>query len=217
MSILGGIIQKIVKFRHFGEEDGSTFGNGKSNQYGKPIDQQGRWPANLLLDEEAAAQLDHMTGISKSPASGIRKAGSELGQSSGWNDHKNKDTFRLGHSDSCGASRFFYCAKASSAERNEGLDKLPLKDTHRYGAGIGEGNYPEAPCKDRNNHPTVKPLKLMQYLLRLIAPPSGGIILDPFAGSGSTGVAAKKLGIECVGIEKSAEYCEIANARLAAA
>lgn len=143
-----------------------------------------RWPANILFDESSAAMLDEQSGISKSPKSGIRKASSEFGQNSGWNDHKNIDTFRLGHNDSGGASRFFYCAKASPSERGE------------------------------NNHPTVKPLKLMEYLIKLVMPPKDGILLDPFAGSGTTIVAAKNLGYEAVGIELEQEYCEIANKRI---
>lgn len=147
--------------------------------------------------------------------------------------------------------RFFYCAKASSSERNEGcegINKSPIRRDDRQGRchdifnteGCGRNTDNKSVA---NNHPTVKPLKLMQYLLTLICPPNGKetqntsqecssvqstgtqldaskkahqrpIILDPFAGSGSTCVAAKRLGIECVGIEKSAEYCEIANARL---
>lgn len=89
-------------------------------------------------------------------------------------------------------SRFFYCAKSSTSERNRGLDKS---------------------C----THPTVKPISLMKYLLKLIAPPGNSICLDPFAGSGSTLVAAKELGISCIGIEKEEEYCEIARKRIAQA
>ena len=89
--------------------------------------------------------------------------------------------------DKGGASRFFYCAKSSKRERNEGCDN--------------------------NNHPTVKPQKLMQYLVTMITPP-GGVVLDPFMGSGSTGVAAVNLGHEFIGIEQDAEYLEIAKARI---
>jgi site-specific DNA-methyltransferase (adenine-specific) len=89
-------------------------------------------------------------------------------------------------------SRFFYCAKASSSERNRGLDK---------------------PC----SHPTVKPITLMKYILRLLAPPGNPVCLDPFAGSGSTLVAAKELGISCIGIEKEEDYVNIAKARIEAA
>lgn len=184
---------------------------------------KGRWPANLLLDESAAQQLDQMTGVSKS--SNIprkRQIMSSKGVSGGAFGNPEKiihghHGHSYGFSDSGGASRFFYCAKASSSERNEGCEGIPDKTTHRYGEKA-QGPLPQqTPSKgviEKNNHPTVKPLKLMQYLLRLIAPPSGGIILDPFAGSGSTCVAAKRLGIECVGIEKSDDYCQIARARL---
>ena len=89
------------------------------------------------------------------------------------------------YSDSGGASRFFYCAKASANER-----------------GV------------ENNHPTVKPLKLMKYLIKLIAPPKDGLILDPFCGSGSTLLAAKEIGVDAIGIEKEQEYVKIAQARL---
>jgi hypothetical protein len=112
------------------------------------------------------------------------------------------------------ASRFFYCAKTSSKERNEGLEGMPDKPTHRIGAGIGEGKDPNAPAIDKNNHPTVKPLKLMRYLITLIMPPKDGILLDPFAGSGSTILAAHQLGFKAIGIEKSPEYCEIARKRI---
>jgi DNA modification methylase len=108
-----------------------------------PESVSGRWPANLILDEQAAADAGE------------------------W-------------------SRYFYCAKASTAERNAGCN---------------------------NNHPTVKPISLMRYLCRLVTPP-GGLILDPFCGSGSTGVAAIQEGFRFVGIELDSDYCRIARARL---
>jgi len=114
------------------------------------------------------------------------------------------------------AARFFYCAKASKADRDEGCEGLIVKDVHRYGAGLGEGIDPNAPARNRNHHPTVKPTALMQYLCRLVTPP-GGIVLDPFAGSGSTGKAAALEGFRFIGIEREAEYVEIARARIAAA
>jgi len=143
----------------------------------------GRFPANVILDEEAGRLLDEQSGISKGSNSGIRKAGSEFGQGSGWNKHKNKDTFRVGHNDSGGASRFFYCAKASKKERRE------------------------------SKHPTVKPLNLMRYLVRLITPPNG-IVLDPFTGSGTTLEASLLEGFSFVGIEKQAEYIPDIKARI---
>jgi DNA modification methylase len=93
------------------------------------------------------------------------------------------------YGDSGGASRYFYCAKASSRERNKGLDKP-------------------------SSHPTVKPIALMKYIITLLAPPGNPILLDPFAGSGSTLIAAKELGISAIGIEKEPEYAEIAQKRL---
>jgi len=106
----------------------------------------GRWPANLILDEEAAAGQE-------------------------W-------------------ARYFYTPKASRREREQGLE--------------GE----------RSSHPTVKPLALMEYLCRLTATPTGGVILDPFMGSGTTGIAAIRTGRAFVGIEQDAEYLEIARRRI---
>ena len=112
-----------------------------------------------------------------------------------------------------GASRFFYCAKASKADRNSGLEGMSKKEVHRYNAGIGRVKTRDAPTLDQNTHPTVKPNKLMKYLITLITPPNG-IVLDPFAGSGSTLLAAKQLGFDFIGIEKEKEYYEIIKKRL---
>jgi site-specific DNA-methyltransferase (adenine-specific) len=120
---------------------------------------------------------------------------------------------QAGLGDSGSAARFFYCAKASKRDRNEGLDGFDTKEIHRYGAGIGEGLTPNAPALDKNHHPTVKPTDLMQYLCRLITPPNG-TILDPFLGSGSTGKAAMYEGFNFVGIELTQEYLPIAKARI---
>jgi hypothetical protein len=126
--------------------------------------------------------------------------------------------------DLLGASaRFFYCAKASKADRDEGCDKLQERsagecvdrvegsagmESPRAGAGRTSGS--------RNHHPTVKPTDLMRYLCRLVTPPSG-IVLDPFMGSGSTGKAAMLEGFAFVGIEREAEYIDIAKARIQSA
>ena len=146
----------------------------------------GRWPANVILDEAAGAMLDEQSGatVSKnhfrhnSARSATKAKGAE-------NNHVSS-----GHIDSGGASRFFYCAKASKSERNAGLE-------------------------DENYHPTCKPTKLLRYLARLTKTPTGGNVFDPFMGSGSTGVAAVQEGREFIGIEKEPEYFEIAKRRLA--
>lgn len=291
-------------------------------------DGKGRWPANLILDEEAAQMLDEQSGYSTShPAdkSNTKHIPGDMGygsiRSGGFSNH----------SDSGGASRFFYCPKTSSKERNEGLDcyvtvsqiidqkrdlwreeitavvALLKRDTFGltehlnidvFGANItaqfhkdsssiiktkikqiiesktlnsstlsptnefirdvalwmenGLNRAVSAESKNmfqslitngemvsalgvsnvalemlslisveenwkekKSTHPTVKPLALMRYLLTLIAPPENALILDPFAGSGSTILAAKQLGIAAIGIEKQPEYAEIARARIA--
>lgn len=156
-------------------------------------DAAGRWPANVLLDEGAAEVLD-----AQAP----------------------------------GASRFFYTAKASRAEREAGLEGHETK-TNTELTGRAEGSVglimidprdgrlrdnPYASLNSRspraNTHPTVKPIELMRYLVRLITPP-GASVIDPFMGSGSTGCAAVLEGARFVGIEREAEYMNIARARIA--
>ncbi len=300
------------------------------------LNSKGRWPANIILDEVAAELLDQQSGILKSTAG--KKGGQGYHNCLGREDRPRLDANEIkGHNDSGGASRsrFFYCAKASSSERNRGLDKfysaeynlteiseglceenmvqvqslikdisdLEIKSLNIgvYGKSIlvkfpkdylftikmviskiielkiwnsstllltkeyiqdvfaekmdginhvqsainiseltmkigilqdrvtlhsidvksailklllkikNEENWKEA----KNFHSTVKPLKLMEYLIKLVAP-KDGVILDPFCGSGTTLVAAKKLGYEAIGIELEADYCEIARARVQA-
>jgi site-specific DNA-methyltransferase (adenine-specific) len=116
------------------------------------------------------------------------------------------------------AARFFYCAKASKRDRNEGLDGFEVKRSSGYGYDKGLGNAGEGMFKDRNpikanHHPTVKPTSLMQYLVRLVTPPNG-TVLDPFMGSGSTGKACAYEGFDFIGIDQSAEYVAISQARI---
>ena len=110
--------------------------------------------------------------------------------------------------------RIRYCPKASKAERNMGCEGLEEKPAFEYGSikkSVGRTgiNTPRA-----NNHPTVKPIKLMEYLCLLTKTPTGGCVLDPFAGSGTTGIACKRTGRGFIGIEKEEEYCKIARARI---
>ena len=178
---------------------------------------KGRWPANVLFDEEAAQMLDEQSGFSHSKAA-IRRNRSVLGV----NTKDDSTTLGMGDvfggfNDSGGASRFFYVAKTSSRERNEGLEGLPIKSSAGcYGEFEGDGRGRQTEHRpQKNNHPTVKPLALMRYLITLVAPPTNALILDPFAGSGSTILAAKQLGISAIGIEKSEEYVKIAEMRVA--
>ena len=111
-------------------------------------------------------------------------------------------------------ARFFYCAKASKRDRNEGLDGFPqIKGGSMSGVETREGKPTNHPIR-ANHHPTVKPTDLMRYLCRLVTPPAG-IVLDPFMGSGSTGKAAMLEGFDFIGIDQSAEYVAIAKARIA--
>lgn len=143
----------------------------------------GRWPANVVLDEEAAAMLDEQSGERKS--GGGNKRSSDPGI---WAGKQPMDW--MCSPDTGGASRFFYTAKASRAERSTGL-----------------------PEDIAASHPTVKPVSLMRWLVRMVTPPNG-TLLDPFMGSGTTGVAAFLEGFSFIGIEREAEYLEIARARI---
>jgi hypothetical protein len=121
------------------------------------------------------------------------------------------------HSDKGGASRFFYQAKVSKAERNMGLDEFEEVKIKTNISGLDDkpredGSIRETPSK-KNTHPTVKPVALMSYLVRLVTPPNG-IVLDPFMGSGSTGIAAQLEGFRFVGMEMDADYFKIAEARI---
>jgi site-specific DNA-methyltransferase (adenine-specific) len=117
----------------------------------------------------------------------------------------------LNYGDSGGASRFFYVAKASKRDRNEGLEDLQAKYQPRdngFSDKISDTNAPR-----QNFHPTVKPTDLMRYLVKLVTPP-GGTVLDPFTGSGSTGKAAILQGFDFIGIEMTEEYLPIIEGRL---
>lgn len=177
---------------------------------------KGRFPANVILDEVAAEMLDEQTqhlhgaGFKRDAIRECAPTGNIINKHAG-------DGNRFG--DSGGASRFFYCAKASTSERNAGLDGMPLHQgpIHLDGGPWTENKTAksgEAKRLPRQNfHPTVKPVKLMEYLVRLITPP-GGIVLDPFMGSGTTGIAAKMVGVGFVGIEIDSSYFNIAKMRI---
>lgn len=146
---------------------------------------RGRWPANVTLDEDAAAMLDEQSGYQKDGTTYLDNRTVDYNASS-YKIVDNRGGTR-GYGGGGGASRFFYTAKASKKDRNTN------------GAN--------------NTHPTVKPTTLMRWLIRLVTPPNG-IILDPFGGSGSTGVAARAEGVRCILIEREAEYLEIIRQRL---
>lgn len=178
------------KNRHadFGSGEVTGYHGWESRAAGGNYDPAARWPANVLLDEEAAHLIDKTDGG--------------------------------------GPSRFFYCAKASRAEREHGLESFPA-------VAVGKSNAAKAALsrgeeydnedggfnrtnRIRNPHPTVKPIALMKWLCRLVTPPHG-LVLDPFSGSGSTGVAAIEEGFRFVGMEVGESNAAIATARCHAA
>ena len=170
----------------------------------------GRWPANLIHDgsDEVVGLFPANAGAS-APVKGselsapAKNAYGEYGRVPG-----------AFHADKGSAARFFYCAKASKRDRNGGCEHIEAKmPTHGKGHEAGGLSVSNSKLPNQNNHPTVKPTELMAYLCRLVTPP-GGVVLDPFMGSGSTGKAAMREGFRFIGCELSPEYMTIARARI---
>ena len=172
LNIDGGRIgTETVPINHLDQWSG--FGEEKCPGYQREINNKGRWPANLLLDEESARLLPG------------------------------------------GASRFFYTAKASPSERNAGLEDCEGQKVNDGRNTPIDNPFQRGETIRRNTHPTVKPVDLMRYLCKLTKTPTGGVVLDPFMGSGTTGVACVLEHRDFIGIELQAEYAEIARKRIA--
>jgi hypothetical protein len=178
----------------------------------------GRWPSNVLLsDPELFDQPNpYVVGSGATPhtQSGYRGDTSGTLYEGGW-----KGTGEpVGYGDSGGYSRFFIVPKSDRAERERGLGDRPKQQLKTMGDGAGEWSKhgPDNPGLQRANiHPTVKPIDLMRHLVRLVTP-LGGVVLDPFLGSGTTCLAASEEGFRSIGIERELEYLEIARGRLMA-
>jgi site-specific DNA-methyltransferase (adenine-specific) len=175
------------------------------------ISSLGRFPANIIFDDEAGEILDEQSGItsqghwSKTKTTGFGKFGN--GKTI-YNGIGKKDKLKGG------ASRFFYCPKPSKKEKEEGLTSEPIQIKGRDD-GQDNRNVPQKLRKTnrKNTHTTVKPLKLMQYLIRLVTP-KGGVTIDPYFGSGSSGKSTIREGnYKFLGIEKEKEYFNIAVER----
>jgi DNA modification methylase len=207
--------EKVLQYKVERIDGGKGHGAGavgqKQRQTGAVTETSGRWPANFLHDgspevldlfPETKPNRKNMQSDHRSVP--FTQAGSgKSGGTSGRRDPSNS------HDDNGGsAARFFYCAKVSKSERNAGLESLGVHAPVRQGfQGEHKNTF------SQNSHPTVKPIALMQHLVGLVTP-KGGIVLDPFMGSGSTGVACTKLGFDFVGVEMQPEYVEIAEARI---
>jgi site-specific DNA-methyltransferase (adenine-specific) len=176
----------------------------------------GRWPANLIHDGS-----DEVVGLFPQAKSGGNVKGSEPSSVTDgiYGEFDGRVPFS-GYADTGSAARFFYTAKAAKSDRDDGLEDMERKASGMVSNTSGkhitrrDEGYEVAPRA--NNHPTVKPTDLMRYLCRLVTPP-GGTVLDPFMGSGSTGRAALLEGFRFVGIEREAQYLEIARARVQSA
>lgn len=188
---------------------------------------KGRWPTNLLLthsldcdvsscDETCpVAEINRQSGHTKTKR--IEKPSEATEGSTSYAGTFQTNRGARGYTDEGGAARFFptfrYQAKPSRSERERGLEALPESTLNRVNPGGIENDPRWAPVTVKNNHPCVKSVNLMAYLCRLITPP-GGLVLDPFCGSGSTGVACMAEGFRFVGIDGDEHYCEIAQGRI---
>lgn len=196
-------------------------GEGKAKGTATPANNLGRFPANLIHDggEEVVGLFPHTKSGNLNAG---HKRGSGVTSYDGGGGIVQKDY----GGDQGSAARFFYCAKASKKERNRGCEDMegqPVAWGNQAKAELKRGNLDFKANGDatkhnkveirKNHHPTVKPIALMEYLIKLVTPPNG-TVLDPFMGSGSTGIAAKNLGHDFIGIEREEEYVEIAKARV---
>ena len=197
--------------------ENNTYGAGLSGSKCEGVTVHGRWPANLIHDgsDEVVGCFPQSKGMS---GGGIRKNQSNVMPSIQVKGETNNK--HLCRGDDGSAARFFYCAKASKKDRDEGLDLFDYKPSSKMGSGIRssvglktEGTTSSEDRVNKNHHPTVKPTDLMRYLCRLITPPNG-TVLDPFMGSGSTGKAAMLENFNFIGIELDSEYMQIAEARI---
>jgi site-specific DNA-methyltransferase (adenine-specific) len=184
---------------------GNSLLESKTHNDTTTIHNQGRFPANLIHDGS-----QEVLELFPETKSGKMKQKIEGGEFNVFGKQYPRDVETIG--DSGSAARFFYCAKASKKDRDEGLDGFEGHDTYSEDAATPMRDQREQ-VQRKNNHPTVKPTALMSYLCRLITP-TGGVVLDPYMGSGSTGKAAVREGFSFVGCELDPDYYEIAKARV---
>jgi site-specific DNA-methyltransferase (adenine-specific) len=209
-----------------GGTDNEIYSKGLGDSSGKSSALDGRWPANIILDPYTAELVDEQSGDRPGGNFPTQRG---AGVATGFGLGKPTEGGARKMNDSGGASRFFYVAKASKRDRNEGLDDLEAKTAsemtgrkegsaglvmkHEDGSDKANAYAGTTGAARQNFHPTVKPTSLMEYLVKLVTPP-GGVVLDPFTGSGSTGKAAILQGFDFIGIELTQEYLPIIQGRL---
>ena len=213
-----------------GRTDEEVFLGTDKNRPEGTLTVNGRFPANTILTYSETDEEEVCGGFpnSNKPNGSIKNPNlkNSLGNNGIYNKYSENQPLWQAYNDSGSASRYFYNAKASKKDRDEGCDTLkdgllrrmrPDKDDNNPTGLNKEGRF--APVVRKNTHPTVKPTSLMQYLVRLVSP-KGATILDPFMGSGSTGKAVayenleRNVNYKFIGIEKEKEYCDIAEARI---
>lgn len=195
-------------------ESGRGMNKGDSERVPAVVRPEGRWPANVLHDgsEEVVGAFPSEAGAA---APVMRRGSDKFRQTYGafkGNEDEAGSTF---HGDSGSAARFFWCPKASRRDRNDGLEGMPKKAVNWSSGDQSPGTFQSENTEREmeNFHPTVKPTELMQYLIRLVTA-RGGVVLDPFMGSGSTGKAAMREGMNFIGVEIDQAYIEIARRRI---
>lgn len=213
--------------RHYTNEDCFQNLKPKESKYQVEPQPDGRFPANVIHDgsDEAISGMPDTNGGSKLIRNyevnrvGLTEDNPVFNtKTSGFKTNLKNDSISS-YGDEGNASRYFYCAKASEKDRDEGCEQINTRLFHRVNSGGLENEERFKPIPRKNIHPTVKPTELMQYLVRLVSP-KGATILDPFNGSGSTGKAVmfenkeRDANYKYIGIELTDEYLPIAKARI---
>lgn len=180
----------------------------------------GRWPANVILtDPIFDGDTPGVVGGGETNGGGLNhllRRGASTGAGLGYGSSSPEDAAMVGYDDTGTYSRFFLIPKADRTDREpvvRGQLRKAFAATMNDGIGGREHNPDQPTAWRENNHPTVKPVDLMRHLVRLVTPP-GGVVLDPFLGSGTTAIACELEGFDWIGIEREAEYVAIAEARL---
>jgi site-specific DNA-methyltransferase (adenine-specific) len=188
--------------------------NGEYTEEVRPINEQrtGRFPANLIHDgsDEVVSLFPNVKSSRAIIKGGFGAGVNTFGAGVNTFGARCIESER-GFNDSGSASRFFYTSKASKGERNKGCNKLKEQMTGHGNLQNSEG-FERFKTFNKNNHPTVKPVSLMKYLITLVTK-KRGIVLDPFAGSGTTAVACRQIGMNFIMIEKDSNYVRIMKAR----